>query len=154
MLLDTDYRFPTQHQNITFSDIDLTTQDQYNFGGHRGKIDNADVIELALDGGTNLFQIGRKPNYSPLSGSIGMNDVTRFPKHLPKYQIPLSGQQNVDEMLARKQQQRGYQNKQSIDGFVRSTKNCYTKYFNEELNENVHRVWWSEEAQDIETTWD
>lgn len=155
-MIDTDYRFPRQSQNITLSDIDLSQQNYGIYANNKKNrfIDNADVIESALDGGTSVFHIGTKPNYSPISGSIGMNNVTRFPRNLPKYQIPLSGQQDADERLATKQQQRSYQNKQSIDGFVRSTKNCYTKYFNEELNENAHRTWWSEGAHDFETTWD
>lgn len=149
-MLNTDYML-SKYQNINLSDLDLTTQEVYpNYNNFKKNIDNGDVIEAALTGGTSMFQVGKKLNYSPLAGSIGTNNVTRFPKLQSPYLV-LSGQQNVDEMLARKQQQRSLQNKQSLDGSFRSTKNCYKKYFNEELNENEHRVWWSHEAQDMET---
>lgn len=152
-MIDSDYTSASKYGNISMSDIDLTNQQypQFQPKSKKYKIDNLDSIETVLTRGTSLFQIGNKPNYSPTFGTSPVPNSS-FPRS--KYQFPLSGQQNVDELLARKQQQRSDLNQLSTDGRVRSTKTCYQKYFNEELNENEHRVWWSSESQDLETDFD
>lgn len=139
----------SKYNNISTSeDIDMTKQEEAPMPRLflDNTIDNSDVIEMAITKGTTLFQ----PNgtgFSPLKG------IADIPKHFNDYDIPLSGQQNVDEMLSRKQQQRAATNKRALDGAVRATKELYNKYFQEELDENEKRVWYSSEAQDIETDW-
>lgn len=41
--------------------------------------------------------------------------------------------------------------KRAIDGIVRHTKNSYSKYFQEELDNNENQDWWSEEADPDQT---
>ena len=154
--INTDDFEINKYGNISTSeDIDMTKQElsKMDFGlfdksNNKGpnNIDNSDVIEMAITRGTTLFQ----PNgggFSPLKGIV---DV---PNKFSEYDIPLSGKQNVDEMMSRKQQQRASMNKRALDGSVRATRDLYCKYFQEELDENEHRVWYSSEAQDMETDW-
>lgn len=137
----------SKYGNLPIDEIDMTVQEvPISSKMHNKKIDNSDIIESTITRGTTLF----RPNgtgFSPLIGDINA------PEYFYKYDMPLSGQQNIDEMLARKQQDRANLNKKAIDGAVMSTKNLYSKYFHEELDENEHRVWYSSEAQDIEDDW-
>ena len=141
----------SKYDNISMSeDVDMSKQDVYGLQGGNNlnnQIDNADVIELAITRGTSLFQPQPKNGFTSLKGLIDGND------NLYGYTIPLTGQQDVDELLARKQAQRGIMNKRSLDGAVRSTKKIFVKYLTDELAENEKRVWWSSEAQDLETDW-
>lgn len=148
-----DYEISKYGNISTSEDIDMTRQEMpMNLNipyasPESDKIDNSDVIEMAITRGTTLFQ----PNgqgFSPLNG------IVPTPSIFAKYDIPLSGQQNADEMLARKQQQRAATSKRSLDGAVRATRDLFCKYFQEELDENEHRVWYSSEAQDVETDWE
>lgn len=58
---------------------------------------------------------------------------------------------NADEKLARRQKHRGDINKKATDGRVRSTANLFRKFFQNELDENEKRVWWSAESRDVDT---
>lgn len=149
--IDTSYGIEhSKYNNITEDDINLASQEPQNYGTpiieHNENIDNSDNIETAITRGTSLFF----PNSIGFTPTAIMPDM---PSHWKDYNIPLSGQQDLDERLATKQQQRSNLNKIAIDGSVRSTKNIYEKYFNEELQENEDRVWWSSESQPIETDW-
>ena len=138
---DTDYDY-SKYDNISLSDdADMTMQEvPVNFGNNT--YDNLDVIESSITRGTSLFP----------SEQVGFSTLEGDPDMLNRYQnIALSGQQNIDELLARKQAQRSTMQKRSLDGAVQATKNLYSKYFTEELNENENREWWSSEASEIET---
>lgn len=151
-----DFGF-SKYGNVSLSeDIDMAQQmdsDAFNATAFKNSgfnksstIDNNDVIEEAITRGVSLFNPSEN-SFTPINGNAV--DLVQA----SKFDIPLSGKQNVDELLARKQQQRANLNKMAIDGAVQSTKNIYEKYFSEELDENEHRVWWSSEAQDLETDW-
>lgn len=135
-----------KYGNISISDIDMTRQQRFTSFKKSNFIDNSDVIEEVLSGGSSLFQ----PNgggYSPV------NAVYRQPKKFNSYLTPLTGSQNVDELLARKMQQRGTMNYQSMTGTARVNKDIYQKYYFEELNENQHKNWFSSGSYDLETDW-
>jgi hypothetical protein len=144
--VNTDNLEMNKYGNISTTDIDMTTQEMPNMDFDSSYIDNSDVIEMAITRGTSLFHPDGQ-GFSPLKG------VAETPSVFSEYNIPLTGQQNVDELLARKQQQRAAINKRALDGRVRATRALYNKYFTEELDENEKRVWWSSESADIETDW-
>jgi hypothetical protein len=116
-------------------------------------IDNSDVVQAVMLRGSSYFQ----PNWkgiTPTSSGQYTNFSLAEPAEkgrVSPYDMTLSGGQNLDEILARKQQQRQYTAKQAIDGHVRATRNMFNKYFNNELIENEQKEWWSAEAQDFET---
>lgn len=145
--LNTDDNEINKYGNISTSmDIDMTEQQIQNMKFNGVSIDNSDVIEMAITRGTTLFQPDGK-GFSPLRGNV------ETPSMFANYNTVLSGKQNVDEMLARKQQQRANINKRAIDGTVRDTRTFYDKFYKNELDENEKRVWYSSESQDIETDW-
>ncbi len=92
------------------------------------EIDNNDVIDYVITKGTQL-------------PTIIMND-NKF--------LASTGEENIDELLTRKQVHRSNMNRTALDGKVRSTRAIYEKYFTSELDENDDRVWWSSEAQESE----
>src|SRR6185437_13424313 len=117
----------SKYGNIyTSEDIDMTRQEipkgEYGLIGRNNQIDNADVVEEAITRGVSLFHPDGS-GFSPLKG------IANIPHHFDKYDIPLSGQQDIDEMLSRKQQQRASTNKRALDGSVRATRELYNKYF-------------------------
>lgn len=135
----------SRYGNLPISEIDMSTQEMPSgFGSATGVIDNSDVIEQAITRGVSLFNPDGS-GFSPLqadSATVG-----------PGMNNPLSGKQNIDEMMARKAQHTSSLNKRALDGAVRSTKNKYWINFQEELDENEKREWWTSEAQDMETDW-
>lgn len=154
--LNTDEYSLSKYDNIAKSTIDLSTQeisgvdfqaDPETGNPDSNKIDNSDVIESAITRGVSLFN-PTGSGFSPLKAAS-----VQTPDLFDKYNIPLSGQQNMDEMLARKSQHTGSLGKRSIDGAVRATRDLFNTNFQEELDENEKRVWWSSEAQDMETNW-
>lgn len=172
--LDNDNYALSKYDNIDMNDLDMSQQlvplsfndPSYNDKSlENDKIDNSDLIAEMMTRGTGLYQ----PNdhsYSPIHSDSYDNPYKVDPnkplyrsnnpetyENVLEYDSVLSGQQNMDEMLARKQQQRSDLNKRSIDGKVRATKNLYSDMLQEELNENEQRVWYSSEAQDVETEW-
>jgi hypothetical protein len=149
--LNTDnYEFSPYKNISTSSDIDMTRQELSDESvTESGKIDNSDVIDMVITRGTSLFQPDGK-GFTPLRGS---EDNTFEKRGFSLFNIPLTGSQDVDELLARKQTQRGAINKRALDGQVRATRNLFNRYFQEELNENEQRVWYSSEAQNLETDW-
>lgn len=56
-----------------------------------------------------------------------------------------------DDLNARRIAKNQQLAKRSIDGIVRHTKDSYSKYFQEELDNNESQDWWSEEADPDQT---
>jgi hypothetical protein len=135
----------SRYSNISLpTDIDMTTQ-EVPVVGENNEFDNADTIDQVITRGTSMIHNGNE-NFSVI------NNHNNF-EMKQKYNIGLSGMQDADEMLARKQSQRAALNRDAITGAVRHTKRSYDRTFAEELDENEKRVWWSSEAQDVETDW-
>jgi hypothetical protein len=143
---------------IESSDIDMMDQrlhglDLSDPAGREQRIDNSDVVEMALNKGNAVFQ----PNGVGVSATNSV-DLASFTLHEPgvmsAYDLPQSNFMDLDEVLSRKQQHRANMNKKATDGHVRSTKNIYNKYFKNELDENEKRVWYSAEAQEFDTDFD
>lgn len=132
------------------NDIDMTKQQDILLASSNNHdiLDNTAVVDEIISKGTTLIQPDGY-GFSPTEGNP--YDISKKISEFHKYDYPLTGSQNADEMLARKQQQRSNLNRQSLDGSVRATRELYSKYFQEELNENEKRVWWSSESQPIET---
>ena len=135
----------SRYGNISVStDADMTKQ-EIPVQAENDEFDNADTIDQVITRGTSLLHNGGE-NFSTT------NNHNNF-EMKQKYNIGLSGMQDADEMLARKQSQRAALNRDAITGAVRHTKRSYDRTFAEELDENEKRVWWSSEAQDVETDW-
>jgi hypothetical protein len=145
----------SKYGNIRESeDIDSMDQRLYDLSfSNDGKLDNADIVEETLMRGNAVFQ----PNQAGVSTTSNAQ-LSKFnlgePGVMSEYNLPQTNSVGADEMLARKQQHRASINKKAIDGHIRSTKNIYQKYFANELDENEHRVWWSDEASEITTDFD
>jgi hypothetical protein len=130
----------SKYDNLELGEVDMTKQ-EVELDGENDSMDNADVIEQVITRGTTLL-----PAFSPTNNHYNW-------ELQKKYNIPLSGKQNMDEMLARKQSQRAALNRDALTGKSRHTANTYQESFREELNENEERVWYSSEAQPLETDW-
>ena len=144
-----EYEF-SKYGNISLSnDIDMSQQRVYaSVGSPNDPIDNSDVIDMAVSKGSMLYQ-SINNNITPIKSTMSQDVLGS--SGTVEYDIPMTGSQTIDEVLARKQQHRASINKKAIDGHVRSTKKIYEKYFKDELDENESKVWWSSEAQEIET---
>lgn len=120
-----------------------------------GDIDNSDVIEDALGRGSSTFQPSNAQGVTPLSSAYYSHFTLAEPNpHIEgmEYSVPLNeAGLNADASLSRKQQHRSSINKRAIDGAVRSTRNKFQKYFQNELDESAELEWWSAEADDTET---
>jgi hypothetical protein len=126
--------------------VDLSQQEWSGRKFANKTFDNSDVIERVMTRGTSLYS----PNNYSFSPIRAVNPLTKP----DNYVNVLSGQQNVDELLARRQMYRGSMSERALEGKSRSTRNIYDKYYKKELRENEKRVWWSDEAQDYEDDWD
>lgn len=143
--IDTDNYSLSKYGNISVSqDVDMTKQ-EVDLPEGDNSLDNTDIVDQVITRGTSLIH-SKPDSYSPT-----VNHNTFEMKK--KYNIGLTGKQDADEMLARKQSQRGALNRDAMTGFARHTANKYYNSFDDELNENEHRVWWSSESQDLETDW-
>lgn len=146
----------SKYGNIAESrDLDSMDQRIYDqkFGNENDNIDNADIVEEALARGNAVFQPNRV-GVSTTNNAQLSNFNLGEPGIMSEYNIPQTNTITADEMLARKQQHRASINKKAIDGKIRSTKNIYKKYFENELEENERRVWWSAEAAEFSTDFD
>jgi len=142
---DVDNYNLSKYGNISISqDVDMTKQ-EVDLPEGENALDNTDVVDQVITRGTSLMH-SKPDSFSPT-----VNHNTFEMKK--KYNIGLTGKQDADEMLARKQSQRGALNRDAMTGFARHTANKYYNSFEDELDENEHRVWWSSESQDLETDW-
>jgi len=139
-----NYRLSKFGNIITSQDVDMTKQ-EVDVDGEDNSLDNEDTIDQVITRGTSLFH-SKPDSFSP---TVNHNSFDMK----KKYNIGLTGKQDVDEMLARKQSQRGALNRDAMTGAARHTANTYKNSFTDELDENEQRVWWSSEAQPLETDW-
>ena len=111
-------------------------------------IDNSDLIEDAIQRSSSTFQPLNVGGVTPLTSAEKSHfrlaqPATRGIAGLD-YSVPIEeAGVNADANLARKQHHRSSMNKRAIDGTVRSTRNKFNKYFQNELDENEEREWWS-----------
>ncbi len=147
----------SEHGNITMArDIDSMEQRIIDINlDNEGPIDNADTVESALEKGSSNFQPDRAHGFSSTSSAYLSNYTLGEPNPNTSkldYHVPLNdAAYDLDESLSRGQQYRASINKRAIDGAVRHTRNSFKRVFSNELNENEKRVWYSAEAEDLET---
>ena len=155
--LDTDDNSMSIYGNMSLAnDMDSTQQRIPNIDLTRGEIDNSDLVEQVVQRGNTVFQpanLGVTAASSAQLTNFTLAGPSGIPiyDHMPTYSIAQNNHNSIDELLARKQQHRGSMNQRAIDGRVRSTKNLYKRYFQNELDENEKRVWYSAEAHEMET---
>ena len=145
-----------EYGNISLSgDIDTTRQRVFYHGNNDSEFENSDLIEQSVLGGSDIFQPASGFQGVSAASHAGLNAFTMAgPSGLPyfddmsMYDTPLSGSYDMDELLARKQQHRGAINQKATEGRVRSTKNLYAKYFQNELDENSNRIWWDDSGSE------
>jgi hypothetical protein len=119
------------------------------------KIDNSDVIAQIVNRGDTVFQPSHAYGVSTTTNASLTPMVIASRSNLPylddesSYDSP-TGALTIDEKLAISQQHRGAQSKRAIDGYVRSTRNLYEKYFTNELDESarVKEGWWGQSSDD------
>jgi hypothetical protein len=155
-----DVNSQSLYNNVSVSnDIDSMEQRpiQLDVGSSKDFIDNSDIVELIVQGGDNTFMPSAGIPVSSTSSAEMSTFTLGAPSGLPYmddaagYDIPSSGRgYNLDELLAKKQMHRGAMNKKALTGAVRSTRNIYQKYFQNELSENAGRVWWSNEGDNAD----
>lgn len=150
----------SKYQNVNTDQLDSMKQRVLGMGEEIDNnantgIDHSDLVDAVISGGSSYFQpIGQGVSTTSSAEESVFNleqPAADGDGEYNMYDIGITSAPNMDELLARKQQHRANMNKKAIDGRVRSTRNIYEKYFNNELNENEHRVWWSSEAVDLET---
>jgi len=147
----------SEHGNITMArDIDSMEQRIIDVViDNKGPIDTADAVEASLERHSSNFQPDRAHGFSSTSSAYLSNYTLGEPNpNTAKldYRVPLNdAAYDLDESLSRGQQYRASINKRAIDGAVRHTRNSFARVFSNELNENEKRVWYSAEAEDLET---
>ena len=109
------------------------------------KYDNTDIVNQIIQGGNEPFQY----NWKAATDTDNSEDHV-YNKRNP-YQPALTGKVNVDERLAIMQQHRGSLPKRAIDGMVRSQAPMFKRMFQDELEQNEHREWWTAKAQNMES---
>lgn len=105
----------------------------------------------------------KKESFSSTQGPLGRN-LEMSPTVLGSYATPEvedivrhdtiivpENYNTFDELNMRRIIKNQQLAKRSIDGMVRHTKNSYSKYFEEELDNNESQDWWSEEADPDQT---
>lgn len=151
------------HMNDVYHLDNMGTDGQTirDYKGKNSKWNNADMIESVMERGSSMHQ----PLEARSADFYDVNDIHAKTK-LYDMDDPKKGLYSestvifndrafdMDERLARKQKHRGEINKKATDGRVRATANLYKKYFTDELDENEKRVWWSNEAKEIDTDFD
>ena len=120
-------------------------------------IDNSDIVEDSLRRSSSTFQPNNTGGVTPITSAEKSHFRMAHPPTSSiaglDYSVPLGeAGLNADANLARKQHHRASINKRAIDGAVRSTRNKFAKYFQNELDENESRIWW-ETDQNLETDW-
>ena len=114
----------------TARDINPIKQIPYR-GQMYGPVDNSDLVNAEFDEEEMVYY----------GNNMGES----------RYRNNISGRgYGVDEQLVRMQQNISDKNKRAIDGAVRSTKNKFSIYFEDELAQNEQREWWSNENKDFE----
>jgi len=147
----------SEHGNITMArDIDSMQQRSIDLDlSSSDDIDNADTVETAIEKHSSNFQPDRAHGFSSTNSAYLSNYTLGEPNPAMaklSYTVPLNdAAYDLDESLSRGQQYRASINKRSIDGAVRHTRNSYNRVFSNELKENEKRVWYSAEAEDLET---
>ena len=123
--------------------------DSYN--SHDLYKDNQDEIDRVLEAGFSTFQ----PQYSDGISATENGLESEFYLGEPetkKYTVAYNPKAyDFNEAISRKQQHNSSLNKQAKDGFVRSTRAIYDKYFKNELDYQESKDWWGAEANDLET---
>ena len=148
----------SEYGNISMTrDIDSMEQRPIDLelGGDFSDLDNSDVVEDAVEKHSSNFQPDQAHGFSS-TNSAYLSNMTLGEQNpngnKPLYTVPLNdAAYDLDESLSRGQQYRASINKRAIDGAVRNTRNTFQKVFMNELDENEKRVWYSAEAQDMET---
>ena len=129
--------------------IDPQLQRQYAVGYGNSELDNTDVV---------MQSIAPNALFQPINQGVSATSnaqLSNFTMGEPGYSImaeaPQTNLASADELVARKQQHNLGLSRRAIDGAVRSTRNKFDKYFQNELTENEGRVWWSSEASEADT---
>jgi hypothetical protein len=151
--IDVDDLGYSNFDNISLAnDIDTLQQRTPNIQFPRDELDNSDVIAQMY--GDTVFQPAHSIGVSTTTNAsmsafnlAGPSGLTEMDSISP-YDSPTNGQINIDEKLAINQQHRGSIAKKAIEGYVRSTKNVYQKYFTNELRENAAREWWDNSSEE------
>jgi hypothetical protein len=156
LLIDTDDVSLSQYGNIgTSSDVDTLFQrhtdlDMTNVAPD--DLDNSDFVQDSMQKGSSIFQPNTAQGVTASQAAYHSNFKLAQPGLYMEYSVPINPRgYTADEALARKQQHRADINKKAIDGAVRSTRNIYERFFQNELNENENTEWWSAEAAEFET---
>ena len=159
-ILYQNYNDEHKHEeNFIPEDVDplINTYPQYEpkirqeLNNKKSELDNSDVIKKA----SSSFVTLNDPPLSITNNAAMSNFYNKMGGHVDNYSnftIPINDHGiTLDEALARKQAHRSLMNKRAIDGSVRTTKKMFEKFFQQELNENEKRVWWSSESNLNET---
>lgn len=147
----------SEYGNISMArDIDSLAQRPIDLDlPQDGPIDNSDTVEDAIEKHSSNFQPDRAHGFSSTNSAYLSNMTLGEPNPTTaslSYRVPLNdAAYDLDESLSRGQQYRASINKRAIDGAVRHTRNSFKRVFSNELNENEKRVWYSAEAEDLET---
>jgi hypothetical protein len=153
-----DNRF-SEWGNISM-DRDINTMEQRTIdldikANPAAGLDNSDLVEDAINKHSSNFQPDRAQGFSSTNSAYLSNMTLGEPDPYTQklsYTVPLNdAAYNLDESLSRGQQYRASINKRAIDGAVRNTSRKFRKVFANELDENEKRVWYSAEAQDMES---
>ena len=113
--------------------------------------DNQDGIDSTLEAGFSTFQPKYSEGITASNNALDSNFSLGEPE-TKKYTSAYNPKAyDLNEALTRKNQQSGSLNKRAKDGYIRSTKALYEKYFKNELDYQESKDWWSVEAQDFET---
>jgi hypothetical protein len=148
----------SKYGNISLrNDIDTMKQQKLDMNiTPSNDIDNSDVVASVVGRGNTVFQpagtgsttsnAGQMSKFS-LAGPSGLPYLDES----PAYDIAQVDKNSLDELLTRAAVHRGSLAKRSLDGYVRSTRNIYQKYFADELNENSNREWWGNTGDKLET---
>lgn len=148
-----------QNGNIAFNrDYDLMTGAPLNqidprlqrqwgmpIGEDNSYIDNSDVVEQSISGGDSVFQPMMQGTSATSAGQLG-NFAMGRPGKSVLHDIPQTNLASADELIARKQAHNLDLSRRALEGAVRSTRNKFDKYFQNELAECEELVWWSAEA--------
>jgi len=141
----------SKYGNIKEGDIDIMLNKNLMENVSNDKYDNQDGIDKVLEAGFSTFQpiysdgVTASNNALDSEFSLGEPETKKYTSvYNPKAY-------DLNEALTRKNQQSSSLNKRAKDGYVRSTKALYEKYFKNELDYQESKDWWSAEAQDFET---
>ncbi|MFA6089920.1 MAG: hypothetical protein WC755_08740 [Candidatus Woesearchaeota archaeon] len=155
--IDSDDLEYSDFDNISLAE-DIDSLQQRNIGldfpDNNTGIDNSDLVDQIVSHGDTVFQpahgigVSDTTNASMNSFTLGSPSNLPFFDDMSVYDSPTNGQLNIDEKLAISQQHRGSIARKAVEGYVRSTRNLFQKYFTDELNENSNRIWWDDSADE------